>query len=262
MSPGRVSRCSTPFGITEVGTSPVSAGLFGAGVPPAQRLSASQRSAQYQSSSSIRTVHRYVLNAFRHHRGRHDARILACGPWLSPDRCSTPFGITEVVHLRWCVLDRCSPLCAQRLSASLRSAHRFVDALRWTLSTRAQRLSASLRSAHASLGPSPRPAGSCSTPFGITEVGTLPDRGACPSRHGAQRLSASLRSAHVGKLRIAAHQCAQRLSASLRSAHCRYAQHCGCTIRAQRLSASLRSAHQAIGRECRLRRVLNAFRHH
>ena len=85
--------CSTPFGITEVGTVEKSPGRDT--LSSAQRLSASQRSAL------ARTVKR-------------DGEPL----------CSTPFGITEVGTTvvgyslkNW--------RCAQRLSASQRSAHRF-----------------------------------------------------------------------------------------------------------------------------------------
>ena len=57
--------CSTPFGITEVGTNDAPRG---------------ERTHQ-------------VLNAFRHHRGRHISSSIRGKP---PRVCSTPFGITEV----------------------------------------------------------------------------------------------------------------------------------------------------------------------
>ena len=89
-------------------------------------------------------AHAYVLNAFRHHRGRHNANVSHCASWVV---CSTPFGITEVgtgSNSR-----RTRPHSgAQRLSASQRSARPISNA-----------------SAPSSI--------MCSTPFGITEVGTF-----------------------------------------------------------------------------------------
>ena len=106
-------QCSTPFGITEVGTliMPMKSRTWNR----AQRLSASQRSARQQGACRRREARvlnafrhhrgrhtcdglenpggRLVLNAFRHHRGRHEATSIRypCGCM-----CSTPFGITEV----------------------------------------------------------------------------------------------------------------------------------------------------------------------
>ena len=130
--------CSTPFGITEVGTSRSgSQGFPGDG---AQRLSASQRSARAHLGPHVSAFP--VLNAFRHHRGRHRRPSVGQAGWPS----------------------------AQRLSASQRSAH-----AGWPSSSSptasAQRLSASQRSAPL-LAEESRRARECSTPFGITEVGT------------------------------------------------------------------------------------------
>ena len=155
--------CSTPFGITEVGTRLIRNRRRGRGC--AQRLSASQRSAP--SRLTLPRDKSHVLNAFRHHRGRHGphrhqdrssrsvlnafrhhrGRHLPEGDSnLSGAMCSTPFGITEVGTSRpqGFVIVLSS---AQRLSASQRSAQR--------------------RSTQTTPG---RPM--CSTPFGITEVGT------------------------------------------------------------------------------------------
>ena len=107
----------------------------------------------------------HVLNAFRHHRGRHDSSRRRHRTYVL---CSTPFGITEVGilclpggdgALGWCStpfgiteVGICRPgrapsrTCAQRLSASQRSAYCSI------------------------LGKSVL---ECSTPFGITEVGML-----------------------------------------------------------------------------------------
>ena len=106
----------------------------------AQRLSASQRSARRGARPRVRQPP--VLNAFRHHRGRHKPKRLAR---LSGRRCSTPFGITEVGT-------RASRPACERVPS-------------------AQRLSASQRSAQAAVCRAGRLA-KCSTPFGITEVGT------------------------------------------------------------------------------------------
>ncbi len=64
--PGCQAECSTPFGITEVGI----------------------RLTRRESRAA-----KYVLNAFRHHRGGHLITRLASSAFAE---CSTPFGITEV----------------------------------------------------------------------------------------------------------------------------------------------------------------------
>ena len=107
-------RCSTPFGITEGVTfaseeSPNSA-------RSAQRLSASQRASR-TFGGTLPPNKVLVLNAFRHHRGRHGPRSppsrtarraqrlsASQRASLAQDKfnvvlpmCSTPFGITEGV---------------------------------------------------------------------------------------------------------------------------------------------------------------------
>ena len=158
----RGRECSTPFGITEVGTRlrcEYLPSAFGA-----QRLSASQRSAPARRES----------------------------PWFAWCACSTPFGITEVGTP---LASRASarPSCAQRLSASQRSAH--------------------------SLGVFPRTARLCSTPFGITEVGT---EEAVMGEANPVRCSTPFGITEVGTpgktLPLRGSGCAQRLSASQRSA--------------------------------------------
>ena len=154
--------CSTPFGITEVGT------LAGLGAvlahQGAQRLSASQRSAQAKKGSARRP--RDVLNAFRHHRGRHASTGRDCGraiPVLNAFRHHRGRHWSRSLTLG-------RPACAQRLSASQRSApatwtrpstgSRVLNAFRHH---RGRHIDAAARSSQFS---------SCSTPFGITEVGT------------------------------------------------------------------------------------------
>ena len=199
--------------------------------------------------------------------------------------CSTPFGITEFGTMG--AIDAVlNALGAQRLSASLNSAP--CSAPRWRAAcASAQRLSASLNSARG-VGNGAAGGVECSTPFGITEFGTVRPRltGRRPER--AQRLSASLNSARPPPLGPRRPQPgAQRLSASLNSApveadsathHLRGAQRLSASLnsartwpsywmylaplRAQRLSASLNSApvvgHGVVAFGC----VLNAFRHH
>jgi len=108
-----VPTCSTPFGITEVGglslafeggseqgAQRLSASQRWAGLTMcrkrrstgcAQRLSASQRWADAGHDGATRLVG--VLNAFRHHRGGRGA--VGTYPFTL-QKCSTPFGITEV----------------------------------------------------------------------------------------------------------------------------------------------------------------------
>src|SRR6185312_3341260 len=61
-------------------------------VTSAQRLSASQRSAPL-AVVGLAAKRGFVLNAFRHHRGRHN-RLPKKSRGVCA--CSTPFGITEV----------------------------------------------------------------------------------------------------------------------------------------------------------------------
>src|SRR5205823_3466933 len=113
-------------------------------LPPlgAQRLSASQRSARSR-------------------------RAITTSP---PARCSTPFGITEVGTRAW-------PGRRRRYRMELnafrhhRGRHGDLTTTRGATILRAQRLSASQRSA-LNGDKTPFRTLKCSTPFGITEVGT------------------------------------------------------------------------------------------
>ena len=135
-----------------------------------------------------------MLNAFRHHRGRHEFKT-----WLEgfAERCSTPFGITEVgttpVPSAFA-----GPKRAQRLSASQRSARpplRFDDGDNVCSTpfgiTEVGTCRPECRGSRVNL---------CSTPFGITEVGTGGSRGNVRPASSAQRLSASQRSALLVRL--------------------------------------------------------------
>ncbi len=120
--------CSTPFGITVVGTR-VGRRRYFRLLSRAQRLSASLWSAPFLRN--VLAVLVCVLNAFRHHCGRHGIPAVMVG----------------------------------------------------LLESRAQRLSASLWSALAISFPITCPTSPCSTPFGITVVGTavgVPDGGSLP----------------------------------------------------------------------------------
>ena len=188
--PRSLDVCSTPFGITEVGTLPASAqpgigdrmcstpfGITEAGTSPSTSTRALERPAC--STPFGITEAGTVGGSARHRLGM---------------RCSTPFGITEAARAVRRSSSACSA-CAQRLSASLRWARRRgrrrrVGELRCSTpfgiteaGTAGPRASArSVRFV-------------CSTPFGITEAGTYPNAGACQSGTCAQRLSASLRRA-------------------------------------------------------------------
>ncbi len=274
--------CSTPCGITEVGTV------------------LSQTSCERKSR---------VLNALRHHRGRHPrihpatslmrtrAQRLAASQRSAPDPrrdgvsrrvCSTPCGITEVGTRPQPGMANLGAACAQRLAASQRSAPSSRSLPRWDgLVLNALRHHRGrhecLRSHNQGCGQVlnalrhhrgrhpdiPEPSGpfysKCSTPCGITEVGTLTAQSRPPRvRQRAQRLAASQRSARRSSRHEAStSECAQRLAASQRSA--REATHrCRSAFdSAQRLAASQRSAPL---RRQRARdgehRVLNALRHH
>ncbi len=130
--------CSTPFGITAVNTPRPPRRATGPG--GAQRLSASLRSTHYLTqlrhkpalgaqrlSASLRSTHREggvpihpsaVLNAFRHHCGQHKGITTSSFPFTR--MCSTPFGITAV-NTFLSPSSQARLICAQRLSASLRS---------------------------------------------------------------------------------------------------------------------------------------------
>ena len=158
----RSARCSTPFGITEVGMR-----CYGVMVPAdqsAQRLSASQRwasdAAGHCAGASSYSAQRLSASQRWAYHGTRQT--------LTKTECSTPFGITEVGITAW--------------SAS------------------------------------PGPNFGCSTPFGITEVGMMPTGLNPTGPASAQRLSASQRWAWLGLL-VPAHRAAagaQRLSASQR----------------------------------------------
>ncbi len=230
--------CSTPFGITEVGTKVLRG--RGSGYRRAQRLSASQRSAL--AKVGVEPMASAVLNAFRHHRGRHLTRTSATSQNYA--KCSTPFGITEVgtdsaqVNFprnstvlnafrhhrgrhRFCSPVRREPGRVLNAFRHHRGRHSRIREQSGQFATvlnafrhhrgrhsscigssrdqwhRAQRLSASQRSARLEAGPGPCPglnvlnafrhhrgrhrsrktgtnfSRGCSTPFGITEVGTM-----------------------------------------------------------------------------------------
>ena len=162
----RCTMCSTPFGITEVGTP--SLRLSRHAWLRAQRLSASQRSARDDS----RAVADGIARAQRLSASQRSAHVVSPADLEADRACSTPFGITEVGTRRRAIPVRVTG-SAQRLSASQRSARRRPGAVS---------------------GPSAE----CSTPFGITEVGTSGlDDCRTVSASGAQRLSASQRSAQV-----------------------------------------------------------------
>ena len=155
--------CSTPFGITEVGTV-VRHVLF---VAHQVVLNAFRHHrGRHPPVNSPGPVRVDVLNAFRHHRGRHrvtppSAKPFACAQRLSASQRSAP-SRRATTFAGW--------PSAQRLSASQRSARSRPRSIR-PRREGAQRLSASQRSA-------PRRkhrtdmSSECSTPFGITEVGT------------------------------------------------------------------------------------------
>ena len=199
-----------------------------------------------------------VLNAFRHHRGRHQQAKFA---EMEERMCSTPFGITEVGTRR-------------RLFGR--------DGLRDVLNAFRHH-----RGRHNSGLSTGSPCLTCSMPFGITEVGTSMPRFVSATHTGAQRLSASQRSALAYRDSTTENsKCAQRLSASQRSAPRpgmgsrrgravlnAFRHHRGrhellllgriaAKVGAQRLSASQRSARRHFGANHREAPVLNAFRHH
>ena len=201
--------CSTPCGITEVGT-----GRFCGRVlrsVRAQRLAASQRSAPVDLST--------------------DRSATAS--------CSTPCGITRSAPRPLARTTR-RARCAQRLAASQRLALHGSAAAPRSRSC-AQRLAASQRSAlptgHGRLSRSLE----CSTPCGITEVGTVdsdqhptPDE-LCSTPCGITEVG----TLSSGRRCFSATACAQRLAASQRSA--------------PRMNQDTANA---------MSRVLNALRHH
>ena len=159
------------------------------GAQRAQRLSASQRSAPSLLFDGL--VAQSVLNAFRHHRGRHTTAPKA---YPSASMCAQRLSASQRSALATMSPHSPDTLCAQRLSASQRSApdrHQDYDCRLEVLNAfrhhrgrhtqllkplaayhGAQRLSASQRSAPAGIGTCVLKLVRCSTPFGITEVGT------------------------------------------------------------------------------------------
>ena len=227
-----------------------------------------------------------VLNAFRHHRGRHtpfEATVLQFFIVLNAFRHHR--GRHASPPARSCR----RPRCAQRLSASQRSA-RGERSARSSNPACAQRLSASQRSArkcpgdrryecivlnafrhhrgrHGRLRGGVRPTRKCSTPFGITEVGTRihlhrnvisthvlnafrhhrgrhSRRGRCETLRGACSTPFGITEVGTrpGRRGPSSHRCAQRLSASQRSAPISSRSRGATSFSAQRLSASQRSA--------------------
>ena len=224
-----VASCSTPFGITE-------------GVTRGRALRAGCAWT--------------VLNAFRHHGGRHLGPLDAL---LGRGECSTPFGITEGVTRQRCPVRR-RATCAQRLSASRRASpvRTGVDGDRRS----AQRLSASRRASHIT-------AEVTTSPLRRQVLNAFRHHGgrhsvaACGA--GAQRLSASRRAPHQGGRRATLRRsCAQRLSASRRASRLedrpvhraiRCSTPFGIT---EGVTYPIRRERLKLGK----RHVLNAFRHH
>ena len=228
------NKCSTPFGITEVGTAAPAAPAV---VSP-------------------------VLNAFRHHRGRHILAVICLGVCIL---CSTPFGITEVGTRVGSEPVGVGSVCSTPFGITEVGTRRGRPIPRRARVLNAFRHHRGRHLVHCLWA---HPDKMCSTPFGITEVGTpRPGRSAgwpprvlnafrhhrgrhkngaaaSAARSRAQRLSASQRSAPPAPSPARRHRAsAQRLSASQRSAHrisssCRWSMSSG----AQRLSASQRSA--------------------
>ncbi len=187
----------------------------------AQRLSASQRSALAPCRRGFGLLG-VVLNAFRHHRGRHDR--LRRAPAVDA-------------------------FCAQRLSASQRSARDSVPhALNAVEVLNAFRHHRGRHAAACTII-----AGElemCSTPFGITEVGTGRKRPRARRSRDVLNAFRHHRGRHASRRRAAPMPAsgAQRLSASQRSARRSPPLHHRRPLGAQRLSASQRSARRAAGR--------------
>ena len=135
----RVIECSTPFGITEVGTYWNYFDAARESVLNAFRHHRGRHTAEKVGDF----LREKVLNAFRHHRGRHATtrRGLAFSPL-----CSTPFGITEVGTVSFL-----GPLAYLIVLNAFRH-HRGRHSCRDNRVRTRELL--------------------CSTPFGITEVGT------------------------------------------------------------------------------------------
>ena len=228
------TRCSTPFGITEVGTR--------------------RRPVDHDHGHE-------VLNAFRHHRGGHPCRrrlvlmrelcaqrLSASPKWalgvlagmpLPLITCSTPFGITELGTRK----------LAFEIVARRQSAQRLSASLRWALVQACSQRSSGRR---------------CSTPFGITEVVT-------PSRP-ANETSAVACSTPFGITEVGTHDLVVGTDAASSVLNAFRHHRIGHTLPtlavivlegAQRLSASPKWAPAAADQIPTVApAVLNAFRHH
>ncbi len=152
-----------------------------------------------------------VLNAFRHHRGRH--AMLRNGRQV-PRWCSTPFGITEVgTHLAIDFQDR-RQACSTPFGITEVGTRCAVKAPDNPAVLNAFRHH---RGRHGCRSCRDRSISTCSTPFGITEVGTI-ERSMTTSRslrHRAQRLSASQRSALPAPNRLPFHRLRHGFSRTL-----------------------------------------------
>ena len=165
-APSRTSlaRCSTPFGITAVGSS--GRGRARGSWACAQRLSASRLSGVGQRLRISLLIR--VLNAFRYHGCRETTMTTTT---TRNFRCSTPFGITAVGSRH----GHDDPRAPRVLNAFRHHGCREVlaPAKQRLVCPRAQRLSAS-RLSGASRSRRAGLSSPCSTPFGITAVGRLP----------------------------------------------------------------------------------------
>ena len=254
-------RCSTPFGITEVGMT--RGGGQAAAAASAQRLSASQRSA-LSTSRRMRSRTAACSTPFGITEvgiPSYDAAARRSRRW-----CSTPFGITEVGTRSLSSPSRMPVACAQRLSASQRSARALAGALR------AGQLKCSTPFGITEVGTvrrvrdRRRPYCACSTPFGITEVGIRSSATQCTVASSVLNAFRHHRGGHYADVRADCRLsvCAQRLSASQRSAPIRRplaSSRRDTVLNAFRHHRGRHHPGQSIDRDADVR-VLNAFRHH
>ncbi|MDB5307795.1 MAG: hypothetical protein JWO38_1997, partial [Gemmataceae bacterium] len=159
----------------------------GTGATSAQRLSASLGSAQRRRGTGREAVG--VLNASRRHWGRHG---VVSSNLTTSMPCSTPLGVTGVGTPRT-RRRRPSRSGAQRLSASLGSAH--VERSQNLAGGRVLNASRRHWGRHTLRVVSCARCEECSTPLGVTGVGTPTPSKHFSARRSAQRLSASLGSA-------------------------------------------------------------------
>ncbi len=136
----RKTSCSTPGGVIGIGTLQIAGAVLS--LACAQRLAASLESAL----SPIRERYFFcvcVLNAWRRHWNRHE---FWAGHFDHCPMCSTPGGVIGIGTRRTPIIGHSRRVSAQRLAASLESAHRET---RHTIPRVgcAQRLAASLESA-------------------------------------------------------------------------------------------------------------------